>query len=334
MNTFKIVWKNHRLSSASILFAIIASLILGIQSIRPVSAGAKEQFPAEIVLPDGFFPEGIAVGKGSTFYVGSLADGSIYKGDLRTGEGAVLTAQTGPFTTIGIEVDNMERIWVAGGPSGMGRVYDGVTGELLVTYDFTGFGPSFVNDVVVTKEAAYFTDSGTSIIPPDPANFIFAGEPRLFVVPLGKGMALPDPSAVSVLPTDLPDLGFPNLNGIETTPGQAKLIVGHTLGEVLFTVDPTTGNGELIDIGVPLLGNDGLIRRGNTIYVVENAVRRVSAVKIAPDGSTGEVTTKYTDVGVDTPTTAGLFGNALYVVDARFSTIMVGPYNVFRVDLH
>jgi hypothetical protein len=89
----------------------------------------------------------------------------------------------------------------------------------------------------------------------------------------------------------------------------------------------------MIDIGVPLLGNDGLIRRGTTIYVVENAARRVTAVKIAPDGSTGKVTTQFTDVGVDTPTTAGLFGNALYVTDARFND-MTGPYNVFRIDLN
>jgi hypothetical protein len=333
VNTFKIAWKNHRMFSAPILFAIFASLILGIQSIRPVSAGAKEQFPAEIGLPDGYFPEGIAIGKGSTFYVGSLADGSIYKGDLRTGEGAVLTAQTGPFTTVGIEVDNMERIWVAGGPSGTGRVYDGVTGDLLETYTFTGPFESFVNDVVVTKEAAYFTDSGTADNP-DPAAFRFAGEPRLFVVPLGNGKALPDQSAVSTLATNLPDLGFPNLNGIETTPGQAKLIVGHTLGEVLFTVDPTSGNGEIIDIGgTPLLGNDGLIRRGTTIYVVENAASQISAVKIAPDGSAGSITAVYPVVDAETPTTAGLFGNALYAVDARFGS-MAGPYKVFRVDLN
>jgi sugar lactone lactonase YvrE len=332
VNKIRKTWRNHRLVSTFVLFAIIASLTLGIQSIRTVYAGSHEPFPPVIDLPSGFFPEGIAIGKGSSFYVGSLADGSIYKGDLRTGEGAVLTAPSGGFTTVGIEVDSKERIWVAGGPSGTGRVYDGITGELLASYTFTDPFMSFLNDVVVTNDAAYFTDSGTAN-DPDPAMFRFAGEPRLFVVPLGEGMALPDQSGVSTLPTDLPDIDFPNLNGIETTPGEGKLVVGHTSAQALFTVDPATGHGEMIDIGVPLLGNDGLIRRGTTIYVVENAARRITAVKIAPDGSSGNVINEYLDVGVDTPTTAGLFGNALYVTDARFNT-MTDPYNVFRIDLH
>jgi sugar lactone lactonase YvrE len=311
-------------------FVLLVSVLFLVLAAAPV--GAARQFPDEIELPPGYFPEGIAVGKGSTFYVGSLSDGSIYKGDLRTGEGAVLTDPAGPFATVGIEVDNKERIWVAGGPSGTGRVYDGRTGALLETYIFTAPFESFVNDVVVTNEAAYFTDSGTAI-DPDPGAFRFAGEPRLFVVPLGSGKSLPAPSAVETLATNIPDLGFPNLNGIETTPGGSSLIVGHTLAQALYTVDPTTGDGTEVDIGgVPLVGNDGLIRRGTTVYVVENALSQVSAVKITPDGSSGVVTNVYSVDGAETPTTAALFGNALYAVDARFGS-MTGPYKVFRVEL-
>ncbi len=39
-----------------------------------------------IALPDGFQPEGIAIGPGGTGYVGSLADGDVYVFDVRTGE--------------------------------------------------------------------------------------------------------------------------------------------------------------------------------------------------------------------------------------------------------
>ena len=308
------------------LTAVVGMLLVALP------AAASEQFPDEIDLPAGFFPEGIAVGEGSTFYVGSLADGSVYKGDLRTGEGAVVVEPAGPFTTVGIEVDNRERIWVAGGPSGTGRVYDGVTGEQLAAYSFTTPFTSFINDVVVTKEAAYFTDSGTAN-DPDPGALVFEGTPRLFVVPLGPGGTLPDASAVSELPVDAPDVTFPNLNGIESLPNGKGLVVGHTVGEVLFAVDPTTGDAEAIEIGAPLVGNDGLIRRGTTIYVVENAVSQITAVRIAPDGSTGTVMAVYPVVGSETPTTAGLFGSALYAVDARFGS-MAGPYKVFRVELN
>lgn len=293
---------------------------------------AAESFPDEIDLPDGFFPEGIAVGEGSNFYVGSLSTGAVYKGDLRTGVGDVLTAPAGGFVTIGLEVDDQERVWVAGGISGSGRVYDGRTGELLATYEFTGFLESFVNDVVVTKDAAYFTDSGTSNNP-DPGEFRFAGSPRLFVVPLGPGHELPPPSAVRTLPVAAPDVTFPNLNGIETTPGGNGLIVGHTVGQVLFAVDPATGDATPMDLAVPLVGNDGLIRRGTTLYVTENALGQVTAVKITPDGTSGTVTAVYPVAGAETPTTSALFGDALYVADAKFGSMM-GPYKVFRVGLH
>ncbi len=310
---------------------IVATLLVGLL-IAPGSAAASRQFPDVIDLPAGYFPEGIAVGAGSSFYVGSLADGSVYKGDLRTGEGDLLVSPFGPFTTIGIEVDNRERIWVAGGPSGTGRVYDGNTGDLLALYTFTSPLESFINDVVVTKDAAYFTDSGTAN-DPDPNQFRFAGEPRLFVVPLGAGGALADALDVSTLPLeDVPDVTFPNLNGIETTPGGNGLVVGHTSGEVLFAVDPATGDSSEIDLGVSLVGNDGLIRRGTTIYVVENSIAQISAVKLSPDGSTGEVTAVHPVDGSETPTTAALFGRALYAVDARFDS-MTGPYKVFRVEL-
>ena len=59
------------------------------------SASASSEFPDVIALPDGFAPEGIAVGRGSSFYVGSLADGSVYRGDLRTGEGDVIVTPEG-----------------------------------------------------------------------------------------------------------------------------------------------------------------------------------------------------------------------------------------------
>ena len=53
-------------------------------------AGQSGNFPARIDLPNGFFPEGIESGRGTSFFVGSMTDGAIWRGDLRTGSGAVL----------------------------------------------------------------------------------------------------------------------------------------------------------------------------------------------------------------------------------------------------
>ena len=48
-------------------------------------AGQSGNFPARIDLPNGFFPEGIESGPGTSFFVGSLLDGSIWRGDLEPG---------------------------------------------------------------------------------------------------------------------------------------------------------------------------------------------------------------------------------------------------------
>lgn len=71
------------------VFAIMLATIIA-------PAVQADAFPDILRLPNGFRPEGIAVGRGTDFYVGSLANGAVYKGDLRTGEGSVLVSgQTG-----------------------------------------------------------------------------------------------------------------------------------------------------------------------------------------------------------------------------------------------
>ena len=59
---------------------------------------------------------------------------------------------------IGVELDHRNRLWVAGGPTGDGYVYNASTGADIAQFNFTD-ATSFVNDVVVTKRAAWFTDS-------------------------------------------------------------------------------------------------------------------------------------------------------------------------------
>ncbi len=51
---------------------LISTLILVLTLTIPGNALAGESFPAVISLPDGFQPEGIAIGRGTTFFVGSI----------------------------------------------------------------------------------------------------------------------------------------------------------------------------------------------------------------------------------------------------------------------
>lgn len=66
---------------------------------------AGTPFRASVPLPDDFAPEGIAVGRGPTFYVGSLVDGDIYRGNLRSGRGAVFVDAPPGRQALGLKVE-------------------------------------------------------------------------------------------------------------------------------------------------------------------------------------------------------------------------------------
>lgn len=66
-------------------------------------------FPEVIPLLDSFRPEGIVIGLGTTFYVGSIPTGAIYSGDLRTGEGSLLVQPMEGRAAIGLSLDQGSR---------------------------------------------------------------------------------------------------------------------------------------------------------------------------------------------------------------------------------
>lgn len=272
----------------------------------PAGAGDGGQlFPKVIALPDGWQPEGIATGRGTSFYVGSLRDGAVYRGSVLTGEGSVLVpGQTGR-TAVGIEVDRRNQLWVAGGATGTGRVYDAATGRETASYDFAAAGTAFVNDVVVTRDAAYFTDSVN---------------PVLYVVDLDRRGR---PGAARTLPLtgDLQYTTGVNANGIEASPdGRTLLVVQSNLG-LLFRVSAATGVTEQVDLGGASLTNgDGLLRRGSTLYVVRNRLNEIAVVELDRRYETGRLVDTITDPNFQVPTTVAAFGPFLYAVNARFGT--------------
>src|SRR5512143_1233163 len=123
----------------------IAFLVIAL-SFAIVSGVSADSFPQVISLPNGFQPEGIASGNGTTFYVGSIPTGQVYRGDLRTGQGSVLVPPQPGRSTIGLKYDAGTRLlFVAGGATGNAYVYDGQTGANVATVQLTTL-PSFIND--------------------------------------------------------------------------------------------------------------------------------------------------------------------------------------------
>lgn len=295
---------------ASLILAGLALLVaLAMLLLSASLAGAAARpFPEIIPLPNGFAPEGIAVGRGHNFYVGSIPTGAIFHGELRTGEGDLLVPPQEGRAAIGLWVDDRTNyLYVAGGGTGQGYVYDAGTGAEIAVFQLTDPG-TFVNDVVVTREAAYFTDSF---------------RPVLYRVPLANDGSIQGGVTPEELPLggDFTQVAGFNTNGIDATPnGKWLVIVNSSLG-ALYRVDPQTGVASQIDLGgdaVPF--GDGILLDGKTLYVVQNQLNQIAVVELSPHLTSGEVVGTITHDEFDVPTTIAEFGSRLYAVNARFGT--------------
>ena len=297
---------------------LIAATIIGLLLPAVPATAERAAFPDVIPVPDGFFPEGIAVGRGHDVYVGSLSTGGIWKGDLRAGTGEVLVAGAPGTLSVGLAFDDRSgHLFVAGGPGGTGTVYDGETGAVV---DQLFLAPGFINDVFVTRDAAYFTNSFALV---------------LYEVPLDAKGEVAGPVSPIPLTGDFVTVpGDFNANGVVATPNGSTLIVAGSAAQELYTVDPATGVATLIDLGGEPVRGDGLVLIGRTLYVNEGGSNRIAVIDLAADLSSGTIVDRLTSAAFDVPTTSAAFGASLYAVNAKFSTppLPTTPYEIVRVD--
>jgi sugar lactone lactonase YvrE len=259
------------------------------------------KWPAHIDLPDGWQPEGIASGKGHELFVGSIPTGDVRRIDARTGEQTTVVDAPDGRNAIGLKADHRRRLFVAGGPTGMAFVYDARTGAALADFQLAPAGEdTFVNDVALTKRAAYFTEFRRAVI---------------YVVDT-------DLSGARELPLNgLPTVGNNNLNGIVAARNGKWLLTVQSSTGFLWRVDPETGDATKVDLGTNLLTNgDGLLLVGKTLYVVQNFLNQIGVYRLAPDFASGELVRTITSGDFDIPTTIARHGKRLYAVNARFGT--------------
>lgn len=279
--------------------------------------------PDVIALPNGFQPEGIATGRGSSFYVGSIPTGDIYKGSLRTGQGSILVDAPAGRSATGIKVDRRNRLFVSGARTGQAYVYDARTGDEIRMYQLTAPAATFINDVVVTRKAAYFTDSVNK---------------QLYVLDFGARGALPDAPRVLPLTGELEYDADPStfeLNGITATRNGKRLIAIQSRTGQLFSIDPSTGATKRIALaGTDTLEfGDGLLLHGKRLHVVRNRANRVATLRVSRDLSTATLKRDVTRPEFNVPTTIARHGKRLYVVNAKFGTSEPEsqPYEVVKV---
>ncbi|MES5819863.1 superoxide dismutase [Streptomyces sp. RG80] len=300
--------RNHPQPSRRTFLGGTALATLGLVTVGAgtASAGthpAKATWPTEFPLPDGWLPEGITIGKAPYAYMGSRANGGIYRTDLRTGEGKVLYAGATGLAAVGLKLDSDGLLYVCGGAGGSARIVDSRTGELLTTYQLTRNTAPFINDVVLHKDRAWFTDSRDAV---------------LYGVPRGRGdevRALPLTGEWVQAPA-----GTNSANGLVATPDGRGLIVVNA-GQ-LYNVGVRTGYATRITLvgGENVTNGDGLVRVGRTLYVVQNRLNLISVWDLDAKATTATLRTTITDPRFDVPTTAARFGDRLYLVNARFTS--------------
>jgi hypothetical protein len=288
------------------LLAVLVAVFALASAITAVAIASKgsEKGPEKIPLPDGYRPEGIAAGKGSSVYVGSIPTGRVLEIDTKTGAQEEVVPPRDMHAAIGLKYDDhRDRLFVSGGPTGKAFVYDEDNGDELAAFQLTPAGqPTFINDVVLTKRFAYFTDSQQPVI---------YGVKR-------------DLSGV----TPIQLAGFPmvpgnNLNGIEAVKdGRLLLAVqGGDVG-VLWRIDPATGSHRAIDLGgADVKNGDGLLLIGQrTLLVVQNQLNQIAVVKLDRHYRSGRVVDTFTHPDFDVPTTVALQRGSLFLPNARFGT--------------
>lgn len=282
---------------------VLTTAVAAAFALAPMGTASAAPFPDTLALPNGWLPEGIATGDGTSIYSGSRADGSIWKGDLRTGQGEVLVDADGRVA-VGIKVDR-GLLFVSGGATGDAYVYDADSGTEVAAFDLTD-GPAFINDVTVTRDAAWFTNSQAA---------------ELYRVALGAGGVPTGEVETIPLTGDWQQVAGFNANGIAATPDGSTLLVINSTSGILYAVDAATGEATAVDTGGALLTQgDGILLQGQTLYVVRNRSNAIVELRMSPDWLSGAVVDTVTDPDFDVPTTLAAQGSRVYAVNARFNT--------------
>ncbi len=313
---------------AVLLAAALATPLAALLAPPPVASAQDRPHHATHLdvaydLPEaGVFLEGIGVDHlRKTFYVSATnRDGTIYRGRVGQQSLQVWVGPRAGDNGRGIDVDHHGRVYVAGGPTGEVRVFSR-SGDLVAELP-TGAPGSFLNDVWVGPDgSAYVTDSSLPVIwRVHRENGTWTLEKWLDVSP-----------AITYTPS-LTDF---DLGGIVTSRDRRFLLVAQGTTGQLWRVDLATKAIAEVDLGGTRLTNaDGLVRKGATLYVVQNFARQISAVRLAADNASGRVRNVLLTPADRTFTTAKAVGGRLLVVDSKFGfapTAAVGQDRVVTI---
>lgn len=273
-------------------------------------ADAAPKGPTRIDLGVGFRPEGITtLPGGSAFFAGSMADGRIVKGNLRTGEVWTLVGPEAGRAVRGMMYDARSGlVWATGTAAGGGFVLVFNASSGAVVKSWTIPDAAFLNDLTVTPSAVWVTDSGVD---------------RLIRIPVLAGGVPGDTLSFLPLSGAWPTSGDLRANGIRALPDGTLLLDQSSAGG-LWRVDPSSGVVSRIPISRgSLIGGDGVELMGSTVFVVRgNDNESITRLTLGHSRG-GQLTARWrgriTDPGIDFPSTTSRSARYLYTISARFS---------------
>ncbi|WP_239091142.1 SMP-30/gluconolactonase/LRE family protein [Asanoa iriomotensis] len=191
-------------------------MVVAVAGRSPAFAVSQRPTTYTVSQEPGVLPESISVSRDGTMYVTSFGTGAVYRGNTRDPrmKPFLPAGSDGRTHAAGVEVDESGRLFIAGWDTRAVWVY-GPNGS-LVAKRVAPNAAAALNDLVVTDDALYVTDSATGILWRAPIDGARIGE-------LTEWMS---PAQFPVTP------GF--LNGIVVTPDHRVALVG----------DGGTGSGE------------------------------------------------------------------------------------------
>ncbi|MFC7494353.1 MULTISPECIES: SMP-30/gluconolactonase/LRE family protein [unclassified Nocardioides] len=255
------------------------------------------------------------------FYVSEVTGGEIHRGsagDAATEQWLAGDGTDGRFTARGITVDDAGRVYVAGGPNGIGTgrpdlwVY-AADGTLLAALRAPGTDV-FLNDVAIGPDgAAYFTNSNDA---------------QVFRV-ADDGAGWQASLWADATGTIVRQEGF-NLGGIVLTADRRAFVVAQGNTGRLWRFSTRTGSVSPVDTGdADLVNADGLVRQGNRLSVVRNFSRMIATLRLADDGRRTVLLDQRASSADRVLTTAKVLRGRVLYVDSKFDeAVASGPYEV------
>ncbi|MFJ3515503.1 SMP-30/gluconolactonase/LRE family protein [Streptomyces sp. NPDC090131] len=306
---------------AALTAALAVTLTLGVAPAR-AQAPAESRTPAgdaristAFAIPGGkVYPEGIATDpRTHTVYVGSYADGTVYRARPGRSEAEVFlpSGTDGRRTANGLRVDARGRLWVTDSTTGV-AVYDTADGSRLAHFEVaggTGAPAHFINDLTLTPDGtAYLTDSIRGMI--------YRVTPEQLAI--GSGVLT---EAYDLTPAlrPRPAGGF-SLNGIVSDrKGRYLLTVDMPEGD-LYRVDLRTGAVRRVALsGGDMKAADGLhLSPDGTLRVAHNTTNTLTRWQVGADGSRARLTRTITDPSLQIPTTLTHTPGRTLVVRSQF----------------